>query len=267
MTPLLSLHVIQKHFGRLQAVDNLSFTVDAHEIVSLIGPNGSGKSTALNLISGLYAPDSGTITFSGHRISGAKPYKINRMGIARTFQNLRLFTNMSVMDNVLSAAFEQSERGLWSTLTRTARYRESEQHLRERADHILSFFGSRLTGYRHNQPAYSLSYANRRRLEIARALMTQPCLLLLDEPAAGMNPHESAEIADLIVQIRDYFGCAILLVEHDMHVVARASDHVIALNAGQQIASVDFDAVTASEAVIKAYLGTTTHEGANHDEQ
>jgi len=256
MNLLLTVNAIEKHFGRLQAVNALTFAVDAGEIVSLIGPNGSGKSTALNLISGLYAPDGGTITFAGQRINGVKPHRINRMGIARTFQNLRLFTNMSVMDNVLSAAFEQSVRGLWPTLAHTAHYRENEQHLRERAEDILSFFGSRLMGYRHEQPAYSLSYANRRRLEIARALMTHPSLLLLDEPAAGMNPHESAEIADLIVRIRDHFGCAILLVEHDMHVVARASDHVIALNAGQQIASGDFDTVTASPQVIESYLGT-----------
>lgn len=256
MTELLTIHAVHKTFGGLRAINQLNLTVQQGEILSLIGSNGSGKSTLLNLVSGIYAPDSGSIALEGISISGKKPHTINQLGIARTFQNLRIFINMSVMENVLSVAYQQAERRLLQAIWRTQSFQQSEKRLREQAEDILAFFGSRLSGYRYDQPAYSLSYANRRRLEIARALMTQPKLLLLDEPAAGMNPHESAEIAELIVQIRDHFGCTIILVEHDMHVVATASERVIALNAGSKIAEGTYQTVISDAEVVASYLGT-----------
>ncbi|MCA9902379.1 MAG: ABC transporter ATP-binding protein [Anaerolineae bacterium] len=255
MADLLTLKHVSKQFGGLQAVNKLNLHVNEGEIVGLIGPNGSGKSTLLNLISGIYEPDCGVIELDGRAITGLPPYRINRMGIARTFQNLRLFLNLSVLENVMSAAYQRSTRGLPAAILRLPAYRHSEQRIRTEAEELLSFFGTRLTGYRHDQPAYTLSYANRRRLEIARALMTHPRVLLLDEPAAGMNPYESAEIAELVVRIRDQFQCAVLLVEHDMKVIAHASERLIALDYGQISAQGDFQSVTSHPAVVESYLG------------
>jgi branched-chain amino acid transport system ATP-binding protein len=182
---LLELVNVDKHFSGLQVVHNLSLDVQAGEIVSLIGPNGAGKTTIFNLITGLYAPDRGDIRFDGASLLGLEPHQINRCGIARTFQSLRLFLNMSVIENVTSAAFSRSPSNLAQIVLRTPGFKQEEARIRARAEEKLAFFGERLKGYRFDQPAYSLSYANRRRLEIARAMMTEPKLLLLDEPAAG----------------------------------------------------------------------------------
>ena len=254
---LLELHHISKHFGGLQVVRDLSFSIETGEIVSLIGPNGAGKTTLLNLITGLYAPDNGDIRFDGQSLVGRKPHEITALGIARTFQSLRLFLNMSVIENVMSAAFTRTHANLFQIVARTPGFRREEQRIRRMAEEKLAFFGERLVGYRFDQPAYSLSYANRRRLEIARAMMTQPKLLLLDEPAAGMNPHETLEITELIGKLRDDAGYTILFIEHDMSVVGRISDRVIALDHGEKIAEGSFDAVATSPRVIEAYLGRT----------
>lgn len=252
---LLSLHNVSKHFGGLQVVNQLSFAVEAGEIVSLIGPNGAGKTTVLNLITGLYQPDGGSIQFDGQSIAGLEPHEVTRRGIARTFQNLRLFLNMSVIENVMSAAYVRTSANWFNIVLRTPAFRREEARIRAAAEEKLAFFGERLIGYRFDQPAYSLSYANRRRLEIARAMMTQPKLLLLDEPAAGMNPNESLEVTELIGKLRDEGGYTILLIEHDMHVVGSISDRVIALDYGQKIAEGTFDAVATHPQVIEAYLG------------
>ena len=203
MTSLLELRNVSKHFGGLQVVNDLSLEVNAGEIVSLIGPNGAGKTTVLNLITGLYQPDQGEIVFDGHSLVGLEPHQITRRGVARTFQTLRLFLNMSVRENVMSAAFSRTHANLLQIILRTPGFRREEAHMRNMAEEKLAFFGERLQGYRFDQPAYSLSYANRRRLEIARAMATEPKLLLLDEPAAGMNPNETLEITELIGQLRD----------------------------------------------------------------
>lgn len=261
-TPLLELDTVTHVIGGLRILHRLSLHVAEGEVVSLIGPNGAGKTTVLNLISGLDTPTSGDIRFAGQRIVGLSPDAITRRGLARTFQSLRVFLNMSVLENVMAAAAPRSHPGLLRTILRTPGFRREERHIRQQAEAMLARFGNRLQGYRYDQPAASLSYANRRRLEIARALMTRPRLLLLDEPTAGMNPHETAELTEVIGDLRAQTGCTILLIEHDMGLVERLSDRVIALDHGEQIAQGTFEQVTANEQVIDAYLGRSTEHDA-----
>jgi branched-chain amino acid transport system ATP-binding protein len=253
--PILNLDRLSLHFGGLQALAELDLEVDDREIVSLIGPNGAGKTTVFNVITGVYQPNSGDVRFAGHSITGQPPHRIARMGIARTFQSLRLFPNMSVIENVMAATYGRTKATPAESILRLPRARREEREVRALAADVLSFFGQRLAGYRWDQPAYSLSYANRRRLEIARALGTRPRLLLLDEPAAGMNPAETHEITELIGRLRDERHVSILVIEHDMHVVAGVSDRVIALDHGVKIAEGSFDAVANHPAVVEAYLG------------
>jgi len=190
MPSLLELHEVRKAFGGLAVIQRLDLAVDQAEIVSVIGPNGAGKTTLFNLITGVYPPDRGDILLDGKSVVGIDPHVIATRGIARTFQTLRLFLNMSVKENVMAAAYGHTKARPWQSMLRTPAARREEREISELADELLAFFGTRLQGYRHDQPAYSLSYANRRRLEIARAMATNPRLLLLDEPAAGMNPNE-----------------------------------------------------------------------------
>jgi branched-chain amino acid transport system ATP-binding protein len=253
---LLELRGVSMAFGGLHVVNELDLHVDEGEIVSVIGPNGAGKTTLFNLITGVYEPTEGDIVFAGESIKGLDPHKITRLGIARTFQTLRLFLNMSVKENVMAAAFAHTHAGVFRSMLRTPGMRREEREIERLAEERLGFFGQRLMGYRWNQPAYSLSYANRRRLEIARATATNPRLLLLDEPAAGMNPTETHEISELIGQLRTDGGYTILVIEHDMHVVEGISDRVIALDHGVKIAEGTFDQVATDERVVEAYLGT-----------
>ena len=254
--PLLELAGVSKSFGGLVVIDNLDLVVDEREIVSVIGPNGAGKTTLFNLITGIYPPDTGEIRLDGESLVGLPPYKITRRGAARTFQTLRLFQNMSVLENVMASQYGRTKVDVVRAMLRTPAMRREERAIRTQAEDKLSFFGQRLMGYRWNQPAYSLSYANRRRLEIARAMATEPRILLLDEPAAGMNPVETHEITELIGQLRDEGGYTILLIEHDMHVVEGISDRVVALDHGIKIAEGTFDAVATDPRVVEAYLGT-----------
>ena len=253
---LLELRNLSKSFGGLQVLEDLSLQVEEGEILGLIGPNGAGKTTVLNVISGIYKPDGGEILMDGSPIAGLAPHQVTARGIARTFQTLRLFINMSVIDNVVSAGYGQMRSNLAQIIFRTPAFRREEAEMRARAEDLLGFFGERITGYRLDQPAYSLSYANRRRLEIARALMTSPRLLLLDEPAAGMNPAETQEVTQLIGRLREEGGYTILFIEHDMGVVADISDRVMALDHGRVISEGHYDDVVADPAVIEAYLGT-----------
>jgi ABC-type branched-subunit amino acid transport system ATPase component len=254
--PLFECIELSKAFGGLQAVDDLTFHVNQHEIVSIIGPNGAGKTTVFNLISGFYRPDTGLITLDGDDITGLPSHLITKKGIARTFQNVRLFFNMSIMENVLVGQHTRAKGGVFGAIVRTPGYKREQERARETALKQLSFFGTRLAGYRQNQPANVLSYANRRRLEIARAMATEPKLLLLDEPAAGMNPRETLEMADNIRRLRDERGFTILAIEHDMKVVGGISDRVIAMDYGKKIAEGSYKEVTDNPLVIEAYLGT-----------
>jgi branched-chain amino acid transport system ATP-binding protein len=258
--PMLELRGIGKSFGGLRCIDELDLDVFPQEIVSVIGPNGAGKTTLFNLVSGIYEPDAGTIRFEQKSIAGLTPHQITNRGIARTFQTLRLFLNMSVKENVMAATYGRTKASVVESMLRLPRARREERETSQFAEERLAFFGQRLMGYRWDQPAYSLSYANRRRLEIARATATRPKLLMLDEPAAGMNPVETHEIAELIGKLRDEGGYTILVIEHDMHVVEGISDRVVALDHGVKIAEGTFDEVATNPRVVEAYLGTSAME-------
>jgi branched-chain amino acid transport system ATP-binding protein len=256
--PLLELSGVSLAFGGLLVVDRLDMHVEEGEIVSVIGPNGAGKTTLFNLITGIYRPQSGDIRLDGETIVGLEPHEICCRGISRTFQTLRLFLNMSVKENVMAAAYGHTKAGIFRSMLRTPGMRREEREIEALAEKRLAFFGDRLMGYRWDQPAFSLSYANRRRLEIARATATNPRLLLLDEPAAGMNPAETHEITELIGTLRTEGGYTILVIEHDMHVVEGISDRVVALDHGIKIAEGSFDSVATNEKVVEAYLGLNT---------
>ena len=254
---LLELSQVSKAFGGLQCINRLDIVVNEGEIVSVIGPNGAGKTTLFNLITGVYRPDAGDIRLDGKSIVGLAPHTITNRGVARTFQTLRLFLNMTVKENVMAATYGRTHATIVESMLRLPRARREERESSRFAEERLGFFGQRLMGYRWNQPAYSLSYANRRRLEIARATATRPCILLLDEPAAGMNPVETHEITELIEQLRTEGGYSIFVIEHDMHVVEGISDRVIALDHGEKIAEGAFDQVATDPRVVEAYLGTS----------
>jgi branched-chain amino acid transport system ATP-binding protein len=255
--PLLELKGVSKSFGGLLCIDTLDLHVNEGEIVSVIGPNGAGKTTLFNLVTGVYRPDGGDIRFEGSSLLGLEPHEITARGIARTFQTLRLFLNLTVKENVMAAAWSHTRAGILRSVLRTPGMRREEREIEQLAEERLSFFGQRLMGYRWNQPAYSLSYANRRRLEIARATATKPRLLLLDEPAAGMNPVETHEITELIGRLRAEAGYTILVIEHDMHVVEGISDRVVALDHGLKISEGTFEHVATDRRVVEAYLGTS----------
>lgn len=256
MLEISGLHVV---FGGLHALSDLDFTVDEGEIVAVIGPNGAGKTTFFNVISGMVKPTEGQIFFEGRSLLGLDPNKITARGIARTFQNVRLFANMTVLENVMVSQHCRTRQRVFDALLQTRRFRDEEEQVRTRGKEVLGFFGTRLTGYRFDQPASVLSYANRRRLEIARAMATGPKLILLDEPVAGMNPVESAELTQLIGKLRDDMGYTIVLIEHDMSVVRDISDRVVVLDHGEVIARGSYAEVSANPQVIEAYLGQATN--------
>lgn len=257
---LLEITGLTKQFGGLRALGGVDFAIDEGEIVSVIGPNGAGKTTFFNTISGMYPPDSGRILFEGEDIAGLTPDRITRRGIARTYQNVRLFPNMTVLENVMVAQHCRTSRGVFSALFHTPSFKREEQEIRAHAMDVLGFFGTRLTGYRFDQPAFVLSYANRRRLEIARAMASQPRLLLLDEPTAGMNPRETRELTGLIGKLRSERGFTIIVIEHDMRVVRDVSDRVVVLDHGTKIAEGSYEQVSSNEDVITAYLGRPAGE-------
>ncbi len=257
---LLELRGVDKAFGGLTVVSDLDLHVDEGEIVSVIGPNGAGKTTVFNLITGIYRPDDGDIVLDGRSLVGLPPHQITRRGVARTFQTLRLFLNMTVRENVMAVQYGRTKATVVESILRLPRARREEREVKRVAEEKLAFFGQRLVGYRWDQPAYSLSYANRRRLEIARATATDPRILLLDEPAAGMNPVETHEMTELIGTLRDDGGYTILVIEHDMHVVEGISDRVVALDHGVKIAEGSFDEVATDPRVVEAYLGLRRSE-------
>ena len=252
MRAVLEVNQATMQFGGLIAVNNLSMTIGNNEIVALIGPNGAGKTTAFNMITGVYKPTSGMISLNAQNITGLKPNRIAEKGIARTFQNIRLFSPLTVAENVDLAQHVRLKSNWVAATLRTPRYRREMQAVHERTDELLEYMG--LTDLK-GELAGSLPYGKQRKLEIARALATQPRLLLLDEPAAGMNPSEADELKELICGIRDRFNIAILLIEHHMDVVMGISDRIYVLNYGTLIASGTAREIQNNDAVISAYLG------------
>ena len=250
---LLETIALTKEFGGLAAVQDIDFHIDAGEIVGVIGPNGAGKSTLFNLITGLYKPTSGRIIVAGKDVSGKKPDAVLRAGVSRTFQNIRLFQNMTVEENVLVGYHSRLKSRLIGDILKLPRTRREEAEARARALEVLRFFGDRLLSNR-NMLARNLAYADRRLLEIARAMASYPKLLLLDEPTAGMNPAETEAAIRLIAKIRSK-DLGIILIEHKLNVVMGMSDRVVVLDYGQQIAEGTPREVQSNELVIEAYLG------------
>ena len=249
---LLDVKNLGISFGGLRAVNAFDISIEKEELYGLIGPNGAGKTTVFNLLTGVYKPDSGKVLLDGQDITGKKTIDISKDGIARTFQNIRLFKELSVLDNVKVGLHNQIKYSMWTGIFRLPAYKEKEHEMNREAHKLLKIFDlDKESGYRASQ----LPYGKQRKLEIARALATNPKLLLLDEPAAGMNPNETAELMQTVRRVRDQFGIAILLIEHDMNFVMGICEEITVLDYGRVIARGDGKAIRNNPKVIAAYLG------------
>jgi branched-chain amino acid transport system ATP-binding protein len=250
---ILSATGVSKAFGGLIAVDDVTFAIPPRSIVSIIGPNGAGKTTFFNMLTGLYKPSRGRVTFDGREITGRRPDVITSRGVARTFQNIRLFATMSALENVLVGQHARMKASLFGSILRTPRVRREEREVREKARETLEYVGLKPEVF--DELSANLSYGDQRRVEIARALASGPKLLLLDEPTAGMNTQESARLTAFMEQLRDERGITILLIEHDMKVVMGVSERVTVLDHGEKIAEGQPGEVRANPRVVEAYLG------------
>jgi len=251
--PLLHTEQLRKEFGGLVAVDNVTFDVPRASIVSLIGPNGAGKTTFFNMLTGVYKPTAGLVFFDSDDMTGRPPHAFTQRGIGRTFQNIRLFQNMTALENVLVGMHVRLKGNLFEAILRTPRVKREEREARVRARELLDFSGLRR---KDDELGKNLSYGDQRRLEVARALATQPKLLLLDEPTAGMNPQETADFTAFVARLREEQDLTVLLIEHDMRVVMGVSDRVTVLDYGEKIAEGTPQEIQKNERVIEAYLGT-----------
>lgn len=249
---LLDVKKLTKNFGGLTAVGDVTMHLNEGELVGLIGPNGAGKTTLFNLLTGVYEPSEGTVSLDGTILNGMKPYKIASLGLSRTFQNIRLFKEMTVLDNVLIGMANQTSPHLLASFLRLPKYYQSEEELRQKALDLLAIFNLETEA---DILAKNLPYGQQRRLEIVRALATKPKILFLDEPAAGMNPQETAELTELIRKIKDEFNITIMLIEHDMSLVMEVTERIYVLEYGRLIAQGTPDEIKTNQRVIEAYLG------------